>query len=176
MIIELLRYICGNLNKAKIDYMLSGSLAMNLYTTPRMTRDIDFVIHLELNNINRFINLFQERFYLNKDTIKEEVEKQGFFNLIDNESIYKIDFIIRKNNKYRKLEFDRRIVTHDFGFKVYVVAIEDLIISKLIWIQNYPSEKHIEDIENLLKNPNKNLIYIKKWISEFNLKTFNIKI
>lgn len=44
MIIDLLKKICSALDEHGIEYMLSGSVAMNLYTTPRMTRDIDIVL------------------------------------------------------------------------------------------------------------------------------------
>ena len=44
MILELLEEVCNKLEEINIPYMLSGSLAMNVYTVPRMTRDIDIVI------------------------------------------------------------------------------------------------------------------------------------
>lgn len=44
--------------------MLSGSMAMNVYTTPRMTRDIDIVINLKLDDVAKFVNIFKTDFYL----------------------------------------------------------------------------------------------------------------
>jgi hypothetical protein len=43
------------LDQYQIPYMLSGSIAMGLYTIPRMTRDIDFIIHLEAQNVDLFV-------------------------------------------------------------------------------------------------------------------------
>ncbi len=41
--ISVLLEVAGILDAAGIDYMLTGSVAMNFYATPRMTRDIDLV-------------------------------------------------------------------------------------------------------------------------------------
>ncbi|MHA4808889.1 hypothetical protein ACX0G9_12320 [Flavitalea flava] len=40
--------------------MLSGSIALGIYTVPRMIRDIDFVIHLEAKNLDLFVDSFKE--------------------------------------------------------------------------------------------------------------------
>ena len=45
MITELyvLKIVVGRLEAAGIPYMVTGSIAANFYTVPRMTRDIDIV-------------------------------------------------------------------------------------------------------------------------------------
>jgi hypothetical protein len=44
--IDILRDISGRLDALSLPYMLTGSMAMNYYAVPRMTRDIDMVINL----------------------------------------------------------------------------------------------------------------------------------
>jgi hypothetical protein len=39
--LEVLKIVAGRLGGAGIAYMLTGSIAMNPYAVPRMTRDID---------------------------------------------------------------------------------------------------------------------------------------
>jgi len=51
--------------------MLSGSIALGIYTVPRMTRDIDFVIHLEAKNLDLFVDSFKKGFYCDWDGIKD---------------------------------------------------------------------------------------------------------
>jgi hypothetical protein len=41
-----LKLVATPLNGAGIPYMLSGSMAMNYYAQPRMTRDLDLVVEL----------------------------------------------------------------------------------------------------------------------------------
>jgi hypothetical protein len=174
MILELLKRITISLESKNIPYMLSGSLALNTYTIARMTMDIDIVIELQDENISTFLELFGEDFYLDADTVKIEIRKQGMFNIIDQKTSFKIDFIIRKDTEYRKLEFDRKRKNRIADFDVWMVTPEDLIISKLVWIQQLQSERQMNDIENLLDNSNLDLIYIKEWCRKLNLKTFNL--
>lgn len=174
MILKLLEYISKQLDEKNIPYMLSGSLALNTYTIPRMTRDIDIVIHLQKNDVERFLSIFKDNFYFNKQVIIQEIDRKGMFNLIDNNSGYKVDFIIRKDSEYRKLEFNRRKRTSVLGFDTWIVSLEDLIISKLDWIQQFQSDKQIDDIKNLLEHPKCDKIYIQTWCKKLNLKTFNL--
>lgn len=172
--IELFKRIISALDQLQIPYMLSGSIALNIYATPRMTRDIDIVIHLQEQDIAAFVRAFQEAFYCHEPSIREEVRRKGMFNLIDNQTGYKVDFMVRKSSPYRLKEFERRQRNTLLGFETYVVSIEDLIISKLIWIQDIQSDKQKEDIMNLLENPSVDHHYLKKWISTLNIKTFNL--
>ncbi len=64
MIIDLLKTVCTELEQKDIEYMLSGSLAMNVYTVPRMTRDIDIVINIKVSDIEKFKEIFKEGFYI----------------------------------------------------------------------------------------------------------------
>ena len=153
--------------------MISGSIAMNIYAIPRMTRDIDIVIELTEDRIEEFIGLFPNSYY-NVETIRAEVKKRGMFNIIDNSTGFKMDFIIRKDTEYFKKAFDsrRRIKTLDTN--LWIIGLDDLIIAKIIWIQSYQSEKQIQDIKNLLLNPERNIEYIRSWCNALNLLTFDL--
>lgn len=171
---ELLIFVTSRLEKEGIEYMLSGSVAMSTYTIPRMTRDIDIVIELKVDEIEKFTSIFEGRFYLFKEGIQEQIERRGMFNAIDNESGYKIDFIIRKESLFNRTEFNRKLKNKVFGLEVWIVSIEDLIISKLRWMQDSESQIQKEDVENLLENKSIDFEYLKKWIGELNLKTFGL--
>ncbi len=146
---------------------------MNIYAIPRMTRDIDIVLELSLERIDEFTGLFPNS-YLNEAVIKDEINRQGIFNIIDHETGFKLDFIVRKDTEYYKLAFNRRERIKELDIELWIISLEDLIIAKIIWIQSYQSEKQIHDIENLLLNPDKDINYIRTWCSNLNLKTFNL--
>jgi len=84
MIFNLLQKVCRSLNDHDIPYMVTGSIALNIYTIPRMTRDIDIVIELSENKIDEFIILFPNC-YFGRKVIKRETLRKGMFNLLDNE-------------------------------------------------------------------------------------------
>jgi hypothetical protein len=52
---EFLKKIVQYFNTHDIPYMLSGSMAMSVYTLPRATRDFDFVVHLQPKDIESFV-------------------------------------------------------------------------------------------------------------------------
>lgn len=174
MLGELLKEIGTALDTRQIPYMVSGSLAMSAYTIPRMTRDIDIVIDLDFDNLESFLEIFSTDFYFHRPAIEAEVRRREMFNVIDHRSGYKIDFVVKKNSPFRKEEFQRKRRSVIFGFETWLVSVEDLILSKLIWIQQLQSERQMEDIQNLLENETLDLNYIRKWINELQLETFNL--
>ena len=56
--IDVIRDLAGKFKQGGLDYMLTGSLAMNYYAQPRMTRDIDVVVALKPSDVDSFTNLF----------------------------------------------------------------------------------------------------------------------
>lgn len=113
-----------------------------------MTRDIDIVIELSEKRIDEFADLFPNS-YLDKDVILEEIKRNGKFNIIDHATGFKIDFIIRKETEYFINAFQRRKQIKEFDTDLWVIDLNDLIIAKLIWIQQYQSERQMLDIKNL---------------------------
>ena len=51
--IDIVRDISRRFEQADIAYMLTGSMAMNYYAQPRMTRDIDVVIAIGPEDVGR---------------------------------------------------------------------------------------------------------------------------
>lgn len=167
--------IIDTLDEDRIPYMLSGSMAMSLYTIPRATRDFDFIIHLHPKFVDSFVDKFQEGYYLDKDAVLDALNsKSHLFNIIDHASNFKADFVVLKNDEFRKEEFSRKIKMDYFGKTVYVVSPEDLLISKLIWIQEYQSPLQVEDIKNLAELDSLDWTYISKWIDKLKINTFDL--
>jgi hypothetical protein len=174
MFLELLKTITGQLEQKEIDYMVSGSLAVNVYSVPRMTLDIDIVIELNETNFPEFSEIFGPGYYFNKEGALIEIRRKGMFNVIDHRSGLKIDFIVRKESAYRKLEFSRRTRKMIENIPVWMVSAEDLVISKIEWIQQLQSDKQVQDIKYLLASPDLDMEYITSWCMKLNLKTFDL--
>jgi len=58
------------LNKSKVRYLVVGGIAVNLYGIERATADIDLVVDLEENNLNRFITVMKELNFKPKIPVK----------------------------------------------------------------------------------------------------------
>lgn len=153
--------------------MLSGSFAMSFYAVSRTTRDIDIVAFLQEKDIDSLLVAF-DGYYFHRPTIEDEIDRKGMFNIISNDSGYKIDFIILKQDEYSQLAFSRRQLLPLADEMVYVIAIEDLIIAKLKWIQQLYSERQIADIQNLLRAPVVDYDYLLFWTGKLKLITFDL--
>ena len=165
-----LQLVAERLEKAVIPYMVSGSIAMNYYAQPRLTRDIDIVVELAPTDATRIIELFESDFYIDEETVHTAIAQQSLFNVIHNDLIVKVDFIVKKNTPYRKSEFSRRLLVQIDDFKLWLVAAEDLILSKLFWAKDSHSEMQLNDIRNLLASvPDLDVDYIKHWATELNV-------
>ena len=169
--LEVLKIVCQRLEQADILFMITGSIAANLYTVPRMTRDIDIVIDVIPGVSDRFCALFQDDFYIESDSVKDAIEKRGMFSIIHNKYVLKVDFIVRKDTPYREMEFQRRQKVAVENMEVSIVSIEDLIISKLVWAKDSLSEMQLMDIKNLLARGKAiDAQYLQKWVHSLGLQ------
>jgi len=173
-VLDFFKKIIGYFDSHQIPYMLSGSIAMGQYIVPRATKDIDFVIHLQPQDIDGFVNYFEGDYYCSRDAVADAITRQSLFNIIDHRSGYKADFVILKNDEYRLTEFGRKRQMTFYGAAINVVSPEDLLISKLIWIQGLQSAVQMEDIKNLALCEGLEQDYINYWITKLKLNTFNL--
>src|SRR3954462_13765725 len=128
--IDIVRDVSARLDRAGIDYMLTGSMAMNYYAQPRMTRDIDIVLALTQADTTRVVQLFSPDYYLSPEAVKNSIAQESIFNLIHQESVIKVDCIVRKQSVYRQIEFQLRIRIRIEEFETCIVSKEDLSCSK----------------------------------------------
>ena len=160
--------VVSRLESAGFDYMLTGSVAMNYYAEPRMTRDIDIIVALAITDADKVIEIFQDAYYLSPDAVFDAVRARKMFNLVHYESVVKVDLIVRKDSAYRQLEFDRRQQIRVGELVTSIVSKEDLILSKLLWAQNSQSELQLNDVQNLLATE-PDLDYLREWSSHLGL-------
>ncbi|MDP2600729.1 MAG: hypothetical protein Q8P84_08380 [Deltaproteobacteria bacterium] len=157
--------VTDRLETVAIAYMLTGSMAVNVYGQARATNDIDMVIQIGLENVKKLLKLFEKDFYISEEALQEAVRHESMFNVIDNETIFKVDFIVAKNDPFSKQQFARRQKIKIADKTIYVISPEDLILSKLEWSKESLSEMQERDIKNILKTLGSSLDkqYLEKW-------------
>lgn len=148
--LDVLKEVTARLEAGGMAYMLTGSVALNYYAEPRMTRDIDLVVALQSGDAARIRELFGRDYYLPGADLEHALATAGMFNIVHLESVVKVDFIVRKNEPYRETEFARRTLVDLPGFQVWIASREDLIPSKLIWPSDSGSDLQLRDVKNLL--------------------------
>jgi len=148
--IDILRDLTCKLDSAGTAYMITGSMAMNYYAQPRMTRDIDVVVEINPAQVDKIEAIFASDYIIDHDALSYAAEHEFMFNIIHCQSVIKVDFIVRKSSEYRRLEFSRRIKVSIADFHAWLVSKEDLVLSKLYWARESHSELQLGDVRNLL--------------------------
>jgi hypothetical protein len=162
--------IVRRLEQGGLAYMLTGSMAMNYYAQPRMTRDIDIVVALTPQDADSVVRLFSPDYYVSREAVSSSIAHESLFNLIHQESVIKVDCIVRKNTPYRRAEFERRQRITIEDFSTWIASKEDLIISKLWWARDSHSELQLRDVKNLAST-GCDTVYVERWTKELGLHT-----
>ncbi len=173
---KLLKKIAHQLRKASIPYMVIGGQAVLLYGEPRLTRDIDITMGIGvdgLDKVKKIISVIGLKSLVHKE--KEFVERNMVFPTIDQKSGIRVDFIF-SFSPYERQAIERAKEIKLGNSFVRFACLEDVVIHKMI----AGRARDFEDIKSiLLKNPKYDLVYIKKWLKEFDksvggefLKTF----
>jgi hypothetical protein len=169
---KLLQKLGEIFEKLKIPYFVTGGIATVIWGRPRFTADIDIVVQLAPQKLNKLANellKIDKDVYLNKQTMREALQTQGEFNFIHPASGLKVDFWILKNQLFDKIRLKRRIAKKINKQTVYFASPEDLIISKLVWHKESQSTRQLEDIESILRISKVDKKYIKKWVELLNV-------
>lgn len=160
--LELLTAFIVPLEKSKIPYFVTGSIASIFYGEPRLTHDVDIVIHLSQADVLKFSSFFPlEQYYCPpEEVIRIETNRRpfGHFNLIHHESGLKADIYPDADDKLHKWAFTKRNrVDLGDGLTLWVAPPEYVIIRKLEYFREGGSEKHLQDIRKMLPQLKKNL-------------------
>jgi len=155
------------LEELKIPYAITGGMAVFVWAKPRFTADIDIIILLDLQDVEKLSDALlkiSEYGYLDKDDMWNALRRHGEFNFIDGASGVKVDFWVLGGDSFGKDQIKRRTPKEVLNKKVFFVSPEDLILSKLLWAKESESEFQLRDVESVLKIQKKlDWVYLKKW-------------
>lgn len=171
--LDILKDVVSRLEKLSISYFLVGSLGAMYYSRPRFTNDIDLVIQISAQKIKELEQQFPiEEYYCPPfEIIRDEVMRRGSFNLLHQATGVKIDIVLQKDTEFSKTEFSRRKkVSLLPGFEAYIATPEDIVLKKLDFYREGNSEKHLEDVREIMAATSLDLEYIQKWVSQLRLE------
>lgn len=144
------------LTAARIEYMVTGSVACIVYGEPRLTHDVDLVLALrdtaDAEAIERAFP--SDQFYLPPlEVIRAEQARQlrGHFNIIHHDTGYKADVYLRGRDPLHLWAFDRRQRVQLEGAELVVAPPAYVIVRKLEYFREGGSEKHLDDIAGMLR-------------------------
>ncbi len=102
---DVLRDCAEKLERLGIAYMLTDSMALAHYAMPRTTADIDIVIEISMDDVDKFIGEFEPDYYIPHDRIRDAISRNRMFNILNQKTIIKVDCVVRKNEEFQKEAF-----------------------------------------------------------------------
>jgi hypothetical protein len=170
---ELLEKIVAVLERLRIPYLVTGSVAAMAYGEPRLTNDIDIVAAITERHIPELITAFPAaEFYLSDEMVREAILHQSQFNIIHPASGLKVDIIIRRDTPFEASRFRRVRRIHPADtYEANFAAPEDVIIKKMEYYKAGGSEKHLRDITGILKISAEDVDqeYVSEWAQRLEL-------
>ena len=170
---ELLSKVAGVLDRMKVEYFVTGSVATMAYSESRMTNDVDIVVALPLSRIAEFCESFPpQEYYVSVEAAKQAILHQSQFNIIHPESGFKADIIIPSRTDFNRSRFSRvRRLRAVPGLDVAFSSPEDAIIMKMQYYKDGESEKHVRDIATVMQVNGDTIDrgYIETWAEELDL-------
>ncbi len=169
---DFLKRLIEALSKAGIPYMLSGSIGSSFHGKPRATNDFDIVIAPTEQQLNTFTKSLGEDYYVSNEAARQALKSNSMFNIIDQRTGTKADLILRKNRDFSFEEFKRRRKEKVMGLDIWVVSPEDLILSKLEWIQGGDVSRQFQDALGVavVQWDGLDSDYLNKWAKELQVE------
>lgn len=149
--IKILHDFAERVEKLDFNYMLTGSMAMMAYAVYRFTADVDVVLELEMEDAKKIIEAFEPDYYVPHNAVSRAISGRRMFNVIHQETAFKIDCVIKKTTDFQETAFERRAKTDFYGRDIWIISKEDLIVSKLLWAKKSRSDKQMTDVKNLIR-------------------------
>jgi predicted nucleotidyltransferase len=159
MLKKLLLSISRQFKKNKIPYIVIGGQAVLQYGEPRLTKDIDITIGLNIDMLDKIVEIMKDISLtpLPKD-LHRFVKQTMVLPLIDHGSGIRVD-VIFSFSPFEREAIKRANVVNIDNTEVHFVSLEDLIIFKIF--SGRPRD--IEDVRTILiKNKNADIKYIKE--------------
>lgn len=175
---QLLKTITSLLQKAKIPYMITGSISVIFYGRPRASHDIDFVVEAHEKNIKRILQAFtslpQNEFLVDSSEIKDAIMQKFIFQVLHLPTMLKFDFWLLKDEPFDQKRFQRKQKINIFGQPMFFASAEDTILIKLLWYEESKIEKHLIDAAFVYQIQKKNLD--KKYLGLWSKKHHTTKL
>lgn len=175
--LEVLLIAVRVLDDQSIPYVVVGSLASSAHGFSRTTAYIDVVADIQTNHIAKLVAALEPNFYVDEKALRRAVDNYGSFNVINLDSIFKIDFFVPPRDGFGRQQLARRemkAITPDESDIVYVATAEDIILAKLEWDGKggEVSDRQWSDILGVIKvqGDRINVTYLREWADRLDVR------
>lgn len=161
------------LDATDVPYFVTGSFVSSTHGIPRSTNDIDIIIAPTPEQLDALMDhLSDPEYYSDREDAFDALKRRSQFNVIDNETLWKVDFIVSKDSPFDRARFQRRRVTEIAGVNVYAATPEDVVVAKLHWSKLGESDRQLNDAAGVIRMQSETLdiAYIESWVDALELR------
>jgi hypothetical protein len=160
------------LDRLKIPYLVTGSMASSVHGISRPTMDVDLVADIRLDQVEEFAKELKADLYADPEMIKDALRRGRSFNLIHYESAYKYDIFPLLQDEFSQTQFGRRqfaesLSLGDEPIECAIATAEDTILNNLRWYraEGETSERQWNDMRGILQvsGARLDLEYLRQW-------------
>lgn len=161
---ELIIRTANALIESQIPYMIIGGQAVLLYGEPRLTNDIDITLGVGDEKLAQIIDLIGKIGLTPIPKGLETFVKETY--VLPTQCVasgIRVDFIF-SYTPYERQAIERSNKIKIKGREINFASVEDIVIHKIF----AGRARDIEDVKAvILKNPNLDIVYVKKWLMVF---------
>lgn len=159
----LIATIAKDLKNAGLDYMIIGGQAVLLYGSPRMTKDIDITLGVDVGDLDIVVQAISTTLEIIPEDFRSFAVQTSVLPTKDKASGIRVDFIF-SFTPYERQAIKRSQAVSLSGTEVSFASAEDVVIHKVF----AGRPRDLEDVKSiLLRNPDLDSAYIRKWLREF---------
>jgi hypothetical protein len=180
--IEALLLVVAALEKLDVKYVVGGSYASSAHGDARSTNDIDILAAISVKQARALAAELKDKFYADELAIEHAVKAKQHFNVIDTDTMFKVDIFPSKRTEFEKQELERRqiaIIDPDRKATAFVATAEDTILAKLAWYRlgGEVSDQQWRDILGVLKRQRNRLDfeYLRRWADDLKVSDLLIE-
>ena len=164
---DVFRRITSAFDRADVPHMLTGAFAASIHGIPRATPDIDFVIEADERRLSAFVRSLRADEYDVDVVAATQAFRDGTqFNVLDLQTGWNVDLLMRKTRQFSIEEFDRREPLEITGITLHVATAEDTIITKLERTRLGASSGLLEDVAAILRTSDAlDISHIERWVA-----------
>lgn len=159
---SLLARIGRALDDARIPYMVIGGQAVLQYGEPRLTRDIDITLGIDIDKIDKILSLVKSLGLApSVKDVETFLKTTNVLPASDGVSGVRVDFLF-SSSPYEREAIARAVPIRVSDYDVCYATVEDIIIHKVV----AGRPRDLDDVKGILcRNPHYDRTYVRQWLS-----------